>query len=74
MADLRTLLGEGLDLCVRARKMTDIENEIARRPDDGLPRSATIPLWLEDQYQKDLADWETRARAALSTDAAKDKE
>lgn len=30
-----------------------------------LPRSATIPLWVEDQYEKDLADWERRARAFL---------
>jgi hypothetical protein len=30
-----------------------------------LTRSATIPLWVQDQYEKDLADWERRARAFL---------
>lgn len=29
------------------------------------PRSATVHLWMEDQYDKDLADWERRARAHL---------
>ena len=28
-------------------------------------RSATMPLWLADQYDRDLADWEQRARAYL---------
>jgi hypothetical protein len=30
-----------------------------------LTRSATIPLWVQDQYDKDLADWERRGRAHL---------
>jgi hypothetical protein len=30
-----------------------------------LTRSLTMPLWLQDQYERDLADWEARARAAL---------
>lgn len=29
------------------------------------PRSATVHLWVQDQYEKDLADWERRARAHL---------
>lgn len=28
-------------------------------------RSATLPLWVQDQYDRDLADWERRARALL---------
>lgn len=28
-------------------------------------RSGTVPLWLNDQYDRDLADWEARARKAL---------
>lgn len=28
-------------------------------------RSATIPLWVQDQYERDLADWERRAREHL---------
>ena len=31
------------------------------------PRSATLPLWVEDQYQRDLAAWEARARTHLMT-------
>ena len=29
------------------------------------PRSATYPIWLEHQYQSDLADWERRSRHHL---------
>ena len=28
-------------------------------------RSATLPLWVQDQYERDLADWERRSRAHL---------
>ena len=28
-------------------------------------RCATMPLWAADQYDRDLADWEKRARAYL---------
>jgi hypothetical protein len=28
-------------------------------------RSLTIPLWVQEQYERDLADWEKSARAAL---------
>lgn len=92
MTDARTLLSEGLDLCVRARKMdaqdrtnaalkasVDPEGwvesgkfeQYVRRtnivnPDQPLlPRSGTIALWVQDQYETDLADWERRARAYL---------
>ena len=28
-------------------------------------KSATLPLWVQDQYERDIADWERRARAHL---------
>lgn len=87
-----TLLSEGLDLCVRARKLDaqDRANAAVSRSICGpeweasgvfalyaeehnkewpyreiAPRSATIPIWVQDQYEKDLADWENRARHHL---------
>lgn len=67
MTDAEALLSEGLDLCVRARKMDVMEKERAEyyalNPD--VTRSITIPVWAEEQYQRDLADWEARARACL---------
>lgn len=83
--DLARLLSEGLDLCVRARKMDaqdrtnamaeafpgiDMER-VAPRLNAGLSwapyetRSATIPIWLQEQYERDLAAWEARARTTL---------
>ena len=81
----KELLSEGLDLCVRARKLdaqarTNDLYDFAT-PSDGvefarmanaddpdrpyMTRSATIPLWVQDQYERDLADWERRARHHL---------
>jgi len=84
----RKLLFEGLDLCVRARKLDeqqrtnliaemspgiDLERysprhnaweDNAHRPIG--TRSATIPLWVADQYERDLAEWERRARHHLT--------
>jgi hypothetical protein len=28
-------------------------------------RSLTIPLWVQEQYERDLAEWEAKSRAAL---------
>jgi len=65
---LREALSEGLDLCARARRMDEMERERAelylRNPD--MTRSATIPLWAEEQYQKDLAAWEAKAKSLMS--------
>lgn len=87
----RTILSEGLDLCVRARAMdaqdrTNAQMALSSAPkewwDENLParvkmhnetfpdqpmsmRSGTIPLWLEDQYQTDLAEWERKGRHHL---------
>lgn len=82
----KALLSEGLDLCVRARKLDaqdrtnhmeaafpgiDLERAGPRltacNPDAPyMTKSATIPLWTQDQYERDLADWERRARHHLS--------
>ncbi len=88
----RTLLSEGLDLCVRARKMDaqdrtnatlaasseperwqesgmfaqHVRRHDIHNPDQPLlTKSATLPLWVQDQYEKDLADWERRGRQHL---------
>lgn len=61
--DLAALLSEGLDLCVRARKL---DETISAIPQVGGTRCATPALWVMDQYDRDLADWERRARKALA--------
>lgn len=35
-------------------------------PDQPMSTSATLPLWVQDQYDRDLADWERRTRAHLT--------
>jgi hypothetical protein len=79
------LLSEGLDLCVRARKLDaqDRANaSISASRHGGVwessglfneewpyreiaPKSATIPIWVADQYERDLAAWEQKARHHL---------
>lgn len=90
----RTLLSEGLDLCVRARELDAQERSVttlsASRDPEGWKasgqfdryrerhnvehpetplsmRCATPALWVQDQYDRDLFDWQTRARQHLST-------
>jgi hypothetical protein len=90
--ELSSLVSEGLDLCVRARKMdaTDRRNATLAVSNDGdaweksgefdrhvarhnavnrdspiATRSGTVYLWLQEQYEHDLAAWEAKARAAL---------
>lgn len=87
------LLSEGLDLCVRARRLdaqdrTNASLEASSDPEEWqasggfarhvkrnnltyphqplLTRSATIPLWVQEQYEKDLADWESKARKHMA--------
>ena len=89
----RSLLSEGLDLCVRARKLDaqDRTNTSVEWSSDGaaweasgrfeqhairhnvvfpdtpmMTKSATLPLWVLDQYEKDLAAWERKGRAHLT--------
>lgn len=86
------LLAQGLDLCVRARKMDAMDlrtatltvsidgdaweksgrfdQHVARHnivnPDQPIAtRSGTVHLWLQEQYEHDLADWERRVRQHL---------
>lgn len=88
----KLLLSEGLDLCVRARKMDAIDRRNATlavskhpkewveggrfdeyverhnldRPDFPIAtRSGTVALWVEEQYQTDLAEWERKSRQHL---------
>lgn len=65
---LRSLLSEGLDLCVRAKKLDDDANKamIASRQ----TRCATPAMWVLQQYDRDLADWEKRARSELIASGA----
>jgi hypothetical protein len=35
-------------------------------------KSATYPLWVQDQYEKDLAEWERRGRRHLQMGCAAD--
>lgn len=68
---LETLLCEGLDLCVRARKLDEgllvksMKDNCGYREPEGT-RSITPWLWTQEQYDSDLAEWEIRARKALS--------
>jgi hypothetical protein len=43
-----------------------VDRHNIQNPDQQIhPHSATVHLWVADQYEKDLADWERRARAHL---------
>ncbi len=88
----RRLLSEGLDLCVRARKLDAIDrrqsflnwsSDSVAWQEDGTfdrfverynidnshapleTRCLTPALWVQDQYERDLADWEARSRKHL---------
>jgi hypothetical protein len=88
----RTLLSQGLDLCIRARKLDAMDRRAAtlsasKNPDEWqesgqfdryvkrhniqnpespiATRSATVPLWAQQQYELDLARWEEKARQHL---------
>jgi hypothetical protein len=93
MADCcRDLLSQGLDLCVRARKLdamnrrtvqiaacidpiawqesgrfdTFVERHNIENPAQEIAtRSGTPALWVQDQYERDLHEWESRARKHL---------
>lgn len=68
MSDARELLAEALDLAVRART---IDEQVKQADMDsvyepyGRPKSLTPHLWVLDQYDQDLADWEKRSREFL---------
>lgn len=89
----RALLSEGLDLCVRARRLDAMDRRQAnldasadqkgwvesglfdryverhnmRHPDTPIStRSGTVPLWAQEAYDRDLADWERRVQFHLT--------
>lgn len=67
--DIALLLSEGLDLCVRAQKLDRAMEEAIAAGDgrsDGRTRCLTPALWVQDQYDRDLAAWQERARAGLT--------
>lgn len=66
---LATLLAQGLDLCVRAR---NLDEQFDRALQAGMGRiygpevrCATPALWVQEQYDTDLAEWEARARKTM---------
>ena len=70
------LLHEGLNLCVRARQLDEGLIEQTKR--EMFPESAkeypehynqciTPHLWVQDQYDKDLAAWENKTRQFLES-------
>ena len=67
---LAGLLADGLDLCVRARKLDERTQEAintsahVKGNHDGRG-SGTVALWIIDAYERDLAAWEARSRDAL---------
>lgn len=71
-AALAELLARGLDLCVRARKMDDpIEWLPVGHPENDCKhaiqrmRCVTPHLWLINQYDEDLKEWETTSKEFL---------
>lgn len=90
--ECRKLLSEGLDLCVRARKMDAMDRreaslKISKQAEEWVEsghfdeyveqhnidrpaapistRSGTVMLWMQEQYDQDLYDWENRSRRHL---------
>lgn len=68
--ELAQMLSEGLDLCVRARGLDDALRAAmvagnCMGGDDDRTRCLTPALWVQEQYDTDLADWEDRARKVL---------
>lgn len=68
--ELAEILSEGLDLCIRARGLDDqIERAIQAgmgRIFPGSTSCATPAIWVQQQYDADLAAWEVKAKAAMT--------
>lgn len=58
------LLSEALDLCARARRLDDIDAACTEARMGGT-RCITPAVWVADAYERDLADWEARAKTHL---------
>lgn len=76
MADEKSieLLHEGLNLCVRARKLDEglaeqylreLLPESAKMYSEHYTKCLTPHLWLQEQYDNDLAAWEEKTRQFL---------
>jgi hypothetical protein len=67
---MEQLVHEALNLVVRARKLDEgILGQECRKLGSYAPEHTeclTPHLWLLDQYDTDLKEWETKARNALS--------
>lgn len=67
--ELAELLSEGLDLCVRARGLDkQVQHAVEAgmgREFPGATRCLTPALWVQEQYDTDLAAWEAKARSAM---------
>jgi hypothetical protein len=63
--ELALRLSEGLDLCVRARKL-DEAVMLAAAIGDSETKCLTPALWVQDAYDRDLAAWEAASKALLT--------
>lgn len=67
---LREALHAGLDLCVRARKLDEqVLAQTCKELGSCHPEHVncgTVHLWVQEQYEKDLASWEESTRKALT--------
>jgi hypothetical protein len=68
--ELAVILSEGLDLCVRGRTM---DEQVMRAVEAGMgrlfpgsTRCGTPAIWVQEQYDSDLKEWEAKARAAMA--------
>lgn len=69
MREMESLLHEGLDLCVRARKLDEqvmgqVCRELGSYREEHM-NCGTAHLWVQEQYEKDVAEWEEKTRKAL---------
>lgn len=73
---LEKLLHRGLNLCARARQFDDgvmekvtretFPETVAQYP-ERYHQCITPHLWIQEQYDKDLAEWEADVREILTT-------
>lgn len=59
-------LSEGVDLCVRARKLDDRVKEALAAGLTTDTRCGTLALWVVEQYERDVAAWEAAAKTLLA--------
>lgn len=69
--EIALILSEGLDLCVRARKLDDAISAAMVAGHVGEERGTEIrcltpALWVPEAYDRDLDAWESRAKTVLA--------